>query len=317
MAYMPKFDSPDVSDCNFLENVYAGIYSSHSWPYIRNCVFDGNYNNSFGLKADYSEITVEDCIIRRQSDTYYGSNCFAAGSYITLNRCKIQDNKGSGIYCSDSYLETTGCTIRGNGNDGIHAMGQYAVSYPTIADNIINDNTHCGIYTDTCEHIVIKNNWIYHNGINGTDSGLNLQNSIFPPYIRNNTIVKNAPYGIYVYYGADPCLINDIVYNNGSEPSKNVDSARGISSIFASYCCIGGGFAGIDNNNISCDPCFRNPDANDYHLRDDSNCIDAGDPCADYTDETDIDGRPRVIYGKPDIVAHPNGISGRITAWTG
>ncbi|MFH1370737.1 MAG: hypothetical protein ABII09_05570 [Planctomycetota bacterium] len=57
---------------------------------------------------------------------------------------------------------------------------------------------------------------------------------------------------------------------------------------------------GVFCSNIDCDPCFRNPDINDFHLKDDSNCIDAGDPCANYEGETDIDGQCRVIYGKSD-----------------
>jgi hypothetical protein len=112
--------------------------------------------------------------------------------------------------------------------------------------------------------------------------------------------VENTPYGICIAYGRDPNLINNIIYDNGNATDKNIYSERGLSGVSASYCCIEGGwgFAGIDN--ISCDPCFRNPDANDYHLRRDSNCIDAGDSSLDYEDERDIDGHCRVMFGKTD-----------------
>ncbi|MHC4575190.1 MAG: choice-of-anchor Q domain-containing protein, partial [Planctomycetota bacterium] len=73
--------------------------------------------------------------------------------------------------------------------------------------------------------------------------------------------------------------------------------------------------------NIDWDPCFVRSgwDANgtpdylwddfwvggDYHLRADSPCINAGDPC--YVvgpNETDIEGRPRVICGLIDMGAY-------------
>ena len=169
-----------------------------------------------------------------------------------------------------------------------------STSAPTITNNKIFANTNCGVYTTDCGDIEIKNNWIYLNGNNGTDSGVFLRYSISPPTVRNNTIVENSPYGIYVAYGRDPCLINDIVWGNGT----NIFSERGIENISAAYCCIQGGFEGTGN--ISCDPCFRSPDTNDYHLSRDSNCIDAGDPNFSDFNETDIDGECRISDGDGD-----------------
>jgi len=42
---------------------------------------------------------------------------------------------------------------------------------------------------------------------------------------------------------------------------------------------------------------------NNFHLKPASDCINAGDPNADYTGETDIDGEPRVIDGRAEIGA--------------
>jgi hypothetical protein len=81
------------------------------------------------------------------------------------------------------------------------------------------------------------------------------------------------------------------------------------------HCCIQGwtgGFGGIGN--IDVDPCFVSLsywDANDvwvegdYHLLPGSPCIDAGDP--NYiaeANETDLDGRPRVINDRIDMGAY-------------
>jgi parallel beta-helix repeat protein len=293
--YAENFSYPDVTDCRFFENGYAGIYSiDSSWPYVKNCVFDGGNNNYYAMQADASNMLIEDCIIKRQS--YYGM--YFANSDVAINHCTIEDNAGSGIYCTETNVEVTNCTIQRNGSNGIELK---EFCDPVISNNRICNNKDNGIYLYHCNTTMIKNNWIYRNGDGATDSGLFLQRSIFTPLVRNNTIYGNIPYGIYVAQGFDPCLINDIVYGNGTGPSKNIYSEWGLSGVSASYCCIGGGFAGTSN--ISCDPCFRNPDANDYRLRDDSNCIDAGSPLEGYAGETDIDGRPRVIYGRVDMGA--------------
>jgi len=136
-----------------------------------------------------------------------------------------------------------------------------------------------------------------HNGYGypNDGSGVYLKNSISSALVRSNTISGNAPYGIYVYYGLAPYLVNDIIRQN----STNIFSVRGLEDVEVSYCCIEGGFAGTGN--IDCDPCFVDSDANNFHLKPVSLCIDAGDPCAYYGEETDIDGEPRITNGRADI----------------
>ena len=84
------------------------------------------------------------------------------------------------------------------------------------------------------------------------------------------------------------------------------------SSATVSYSDVQGGWPG--EGNIDADPCFVEPgywDANgvwvdgDYHLLADSPCINAGDP--NYIaepNETDLDGKPRVIGGRIDMGAY-------------
>ena len=68
------------------------------------------------------------------------------------------------------------------------------------------------------------------------------------------------------------------------------------------YCCVQGwtgAFGGMGN--IDTDPLFVNDANGDYHLLQDSPCIDTGDP--NYIaepDETDLDGNPRVLDGDDD-----------------
>jgi hypothetical protein len=108
-------------------------------------------------------------------------------------------------------------------------------------------------------------------------------------------------------------VINCIFWYNGS------DGISG-SSVDATYSDIEGGWPG--QGNIDADPCFvdlgywdsndtpQNPRDDvwiegDYHLLPGSLCIDAGDP--DYVaepNETDLDGKPRVKWGRIDMGAY-------------
>jgi len=289
--YAYDYSNPDITDSNFFENGTAGIYSyNSSWPYVKNCVFDGNNHNSYGLQSTYSEMIVEDCIIKRYAS--YGINS-SYSPHLEITGCKIEDNTGSGIYCSDSYLEATGCIIKNNGKDGIRVVNASSL---TITNNLISQNRDNGIYIEHCGYIFIKNNWIYLNGDGSPDSGLYLKDSISAPFVHNNTIVENAPFGIYIDQGRDPCLVNDIIWQN----STNIYSERGNENIIASYCCIEGGFQ-WGTEIIDSDPCFVKSDVNNFHLKPISDCKNAGDPNADYTGEMDIDGEPRVADGRAEI----------------
>jgi len=293
-----NFSYPDVNDSNFLESSASqgtGIYSTlSSWPWIKNCVFDGNNQNLYGLQGEHSDMLVENCIVKRQS--YNGMN-FSNYSHFTVIGCKIENNGFNGIYSDGSDIEVSDCIIQGNYNNGVMVFNapQFIISNSKICRN-----QDSGIYTESNTDSVIKNNWIFLNGDSSHDSGLYLKNSISPPFIRNNTIVKNAPYGVYIALGQDPCLINDIILQNGTGSAQDIFSENGIGGVYASYCCLENGFAGIGSDNIFCDPCFVSPDNNDFHLKYASLCIDAGDPYADYGDERDIDNQCRVAFGRTE-----------------
>jgi hypothetical protein len=120
-------------------------------------------------------------------------------------------------------------------------------------------------------------------------------------------------------------VTNSIFWNNTTEYASQikVGNSGAATSIRISYCNIQGGKDNIisDENctvewgqgNINADPNFVNSGsltvsealtAGDYHLLDDSPCIDAGDPeFIAEPSETDIDGNPRIAGTKIDIGA--------------
>ena len=97
-------------------------------------------------------------------------------------------------------------------------------------------------------------------------------------------------------YPSDLELTNCILTDGGNEIWNNDDS-----NIAITYSNIQGGWPGIGN--IDADPCFAL--STDYHLMPDSTCIDAGDPnYITEPNETDLEGKPRIIGGRIDMGAY-------------
>jgi hypothetical protein len=114
--------------------------------------------------------------------------------------------------------------------------------------------------------------------------------------IANCTITNNGIRGVYDIMGASVggIISNTIIWSNGnSELNGSPD---------VTYCNIKGSWPG--EGNTDADPCFVDPDANDYHLLETSPCINTGDP--NYIaepNESDLDGNPRIINGIIDMGA--------------
>jgi len=104
--------------------------------------------------------------------------------------------------------------------------------------------------------------------------------------VRNNTLANNDGEGIYLAQGIWPEVSNCIFWGN---------DANDLDGCTASYSCIEDGYTGTGN--ISDDPCFDSAGTDDYHLKAESLCIDAGDPNGSYGGERDIDKHFRVLNG--------------------
>jgi parallel beta-helix repeat protein len=199
----------------------------------------------------------------------------------------VKNSGFTGIYCNSSSSSIISkCIIAYNAVLGI---GCEPSASATIINNIIRENGIHGIYYDSSSP-VIRNNLIYNNG----DYGISNEGTGSPGVVYNNTIVGHE-YGIMVY-GTSPTICNCILWDN------NTSDLVGCS---ATYSCIEHvEEAGGEGNNITDNPCFVDPVANDYHLQGDSPCINAGDP--DYEPEegeTDIDGDRRKMGLQVDMGA--------------
>jgi hypothetical protein len=113
--------------------------------------------------------------------------------------------------------------------------------------------------------------------------------------------------------GGRTTITNSIFWANTAADGNEIALENSIIDI--NYCNILGGRSEIYKDssstinwgmgNIEIDPCFANPDVNDYHLLLDSPCINSGDPnYIPEPNETDLDGLPRIIGGRIDIGAY-------------
>ena len=176
----------------------------------------------------------------------------------------------NGISCTNSSApKITRCVIRDNGNynNGRGIQIDYMTTkVPVISYCRILNNSGPGIYTSG--KITLSNTVIAKNSYWGIY--LDYWGKDLP--ITNCTIYNNASYGINSYQAASQ-IKNCIIWGNGDD----------LSNCSATYSCI----EDQDNwtGNIHASPEFENADANDFHLKLNSPCVDAGDPSSSWSQE--------------------------------
>ena len=273
-----------------------------------NCIIDVNaspqdwHNNGFYLHRGEKKTSVIQGFTITGGYTYKGGGIYCNSSSPTIKNCVITDNVcsfGGGIACEDNSNATiSNCTIIGNiGDDaggGIYCrQSNITVKNCTIIGNIVDDRSGGGIFCYGSDITVTNCTFADNSAPRGDFLACGYTNSI-PSYVQISNCV--------IWDGGD-----EIQNNDGSE-------------IVIIYSDVRRGYLG--KGNIDLDPCFVEPgywDANgtelepwddfwvegDYHLLEGSPCIDTGDPnYVPAPDETDLDGKSRVISGRIDMGAY-------------
>ena len=277
--------SPTVTDCTFEGNsgyIGGGMYNNYSSsPNVTNCTFKGNsalWDGGGMYNLWYSSPNVTNCIFDGNSatGTWFGrgGGICNDSSWPTLTNCIFHDNsatgkegKGGGMY-NDNYYgygswpTLTNCVFHGNsatGNDG-KGGGMYNInSSPTVTNCVFHDNSAT-----------------YNGGGMYNSNGCS-------PDLTNCIVTSNTAGSSYsgggIYWG--DCLLADPYYNDFWDNSPD------------DY-----GTCSPGPHDISLDPMFANPSAQDFHLMPGSPCIDAG--TNDGAPSGDMDGNPRTIDGDGD-----------------
>ncbi len=325
-AIMVVSSSPLIHKCNIIGNHAdrdgGGIYYS-GWSYspsmmVVNCNITGNHAmfGGGGISCFGPSTTIIiDCNISDNTAFYLGGGIYSGGPFIVDN-CRIVNNQsylGGGILCA------------------------YTPGTPTINRSVIAGNISLmgpgggGIYLENS--IINMNNTIVAGNVSGRNGGGLYIGSQAGAIAKGCTFVGNeAPDrggGVFMVSSSGFSGTNSIFWGNSDssgtgELAQIYPISAGSSVLFsciqdddpddASIPC-----GGADYGNIDDDPLFvrmpndggdgwgvgGNDDYGDLHLLPGSPCIDIGDPnYVPEPNETDLDGKPRVIGGQIDMGAY-------------
>lgn len=253
-----------------------------------------------------------------------GGRVFCLDSNPTLTHLKVSGNEavdeGGGLYfahCSSTVQDVIVTNnLAGGGGGGIrYSYGSVSLLNVMIAHNTSRgDGTGIQFYhaEGTIRNALIADN---SGGVKG--GGL-MFDGCSPTFI-NVTIVGNWTAGhgggLNVSYMSQPTLVNSIVWGNSPEQIY-FDTDWWGEAVTVEYSDIQGGEAGIVTNghgpvywgsgNMDTSPRFVNVGLGNYHLADDSPCINAGKAAG--APVTDIEGNPRPnpAGSNPDMGAFEN-----------
>ncbi|MHC4621349.1 MAG: S8 family serine peptidase, partial [Planctomycetota bacterium] len=211
---------------------------------------------------------ITDCIITGNRGLYAGGISCPSGSYPTISHCIISNNssvhEGGGIRCGASDSHLNLSNCIISGNNAAQGAGIHWASWEGSLEM-----TNCVVFSNVAA-VFAGGIWV-HNKCTAA-----ISNSVF----WGNVAVAWGPAAaqIYVSTGADAPVA------------------------YVTYCDIQDGWTG--QGNIDAHPRFVDAGGGDFHLREESPCINAGDPnYSGAPSEADIDGQPRVIGGRIDMGA--------------
>ncbi len=300
----------------------AGLNGYGCHATVRRCVITGNVS-PFGSGGGIAGLdgTINNCTISGNSCAQRGAGLYDCDGDIV--NCIITNNDAAGSEADGGGLYGCGGTIRGctiTGNQAGWWGGGIALSVASITACTIAGNTSGGagggIYgsegnIEDC--LVVGNTATIFWG----EAGGGLADCTGP--IRNCTIAANRSQlspvlppasghagGLYNCTGP---ISNCVVAGNISDAGDGQIVSCSVPTYSRIEDLSGGG-----TGNISADPLFADPAGpdndpatwadNDYHLLADSPCINAGNPAyVPCVGETDVDGQPRVRYGRIDMGA--------------
>ncbi len=296
----------DITRCTFEGNSIGGGFQVDLLNGdVTKSIFIGNSSNGCG--GGFSAWTlagdVEDCTFVRNS-AYYGSALLVEDAPNTMVRCcefvENTDNRQGALALRrfpGGLIEN--CRFVGNGCGSIWLdSGAFGVEAAVIRnclfvapDSLGNVD---GWAIQTGHNTLIANNTMVGRGLTtqAWDTTISLQigslawQGVLESRVCNNVIAQTQE-GIRVPEGTDVPISYNLFYNVEQIISQGEiylgNDLWWIESKLSSF-----------RNNVYCDPGFVLGDLT-YHIGASSPCVDSGDPnYVPETDETDLDGKPRL-----------------------
>ncbi len=258
----------------------GGVDCSDTTTVRSNKINRNNSKSGAGIRCDYSDAEISDNIICDNISRMNGGGIACSSGSPKVRRNYIYRNSAS--YAGG--LDLSDCSV-------------------FVNRNIIYENEGSsggGVICDVSFHktIVLTNNIIAKNK-SGWGGGI-LVSWVYKASVImvNNTIVDNNA----TIQGGGVCgegyseIINTIIWNNDAPQGAQIYGGGSVS-----YSNVQGGWPGPGN--IDADPFFIDTRKNDYHIKYDSSCKNAGDPSFYNILTMDYDGDPRYEDGFIDIGA--------------
>lgn len=267
-------------------NDYPGTVCNLNKLIVENCTFS---NNLFGIYAWLSETKI---VNSRFNDNYHCINGYQADLFIS--NCDIA-NSTQGIVCHSSSGYVT--------NSNIHDCIEHGINLYETSNFIVRGNTFKNTLWDGIHCSNNPSDTICYNIVEQSNAGIRCSGQ--SPVFHNNTVVNNNYFGFYLYIGANPIILNTIIYDNPNdfyiaEPSVNAVIANSLIASYSLYPEVTDG----GNNLYGIDPLFVNYVNGDYNLAEGSPCVDVGTAHFEWNDQTIIDLIPDEYNGNaPDMGA--------------
>ncbi|MDP8210115.1 MAG: T9SS type A sorting domain-containing protein [Candidatus Stygibacter australis] len=326
----PSLDNVTITG-NSAEDDGGGVYCWRSRPILMNVTITDNLatcdeSRGGGIYCNDSSPILEDVTITDNfAITGGGIHCIS-NSRPSLANVIISGNSafdhGGGIYCWCSSPSLMNVTITNNSAErggGIYCWG----SSPSFENVTISDNSAVdyggGINcyyscSPSLMNVTISGNSADYGG------GITCINYSYP-ILENVTIMGNsADYGggIYCVDSSSTILMNCILWNNSPQEVEFHDDYLP-NTITIAYSDIDGGEEGIEtydngtvnwlDGNIDADPLFVDAELGDYHLTENSPCIDTGIAYFEYEGYVLVDLSEDEYWGiAPDMGAYEYGM---------
>src|SRR4030095_1642670 len=245
-------------------------------PLIKNNIITNNGAGSgggIGLVNATGAAVLDNTILNNQAN--FGGGIFIFSSNGTnLQGNRITNNLVHGIVFGDGTPASQG--------GGIHVSSSSQIF---LVQNLITSNTAGlgGGLSLSFSNVIAVNNTIAENSVTNRNSALYVEGNVSGAFYNSLLIAKQGQDAIGCGFAVSASQLifrNNNVYSSGGWPVAAGCSVQfGVSS----------------DGNISADPLFVNSSAGDFHLRQSSPAIEAGNNQAPNLPATDLDGHPRLI----------------------
>ena len=281
----PQFVNTTVIDCEGKGRGFAFYMGENADSTVAGLTVTNGYALLGGAIYCYnnSSPSITNCVFIDNSAVLGGAiACTNSNSRSKITNCKVTANSalvgGGGIYCNGASPMIRNCIISGNFAPNGGAMYSHNVGNPVVANSTISGNAASssagGVYCYKSSNLTINNSILWANTAMSASE-------VFVGNLGAATSIRISYSDIQ---GGDENVLCD--------SGCTVNWGQGNINIDPNF---------VEMGNISESKIYME---GDYHLLEESPCIDAGDPAfVAGPDETDIDGDPRISGAKIDLGA--------------